>query len=190
MSTTAPTEDLTVDHEVVDTTLGSRTRLLRAAAYAVFGLISLIWLGLAVDGGTAHLVFDGHTVGLPAQATVIVVGILILGIAAWQAVRGFGKKATPWAAGVAFVLFMVAFFSWVSTQGINPDIDVVGLLQNTIAPDAWRDKGGTSSALHIYKGLLVVSAPSNVQRQVVGTLAQFRAAAAAADSPKSPPATH
>ena len=78
MSTTV-TEDLTVDHEVVDTTLSSRTRMLRAAAYAVLGLISLVWLGLAVDGGTAHLVFDGHSVGLPAKATVIVVGIPVLG---------------------------------------------------------------------------------------------------------------
>ena len=125
--------DLTVDHEVVDTTLGSRTRWLRAAAYAVMGLISLVWLGLAVHGGTAHLVFDGHTVGLPAKATVIVVGLVILAIAAWQGLHGFGKRATPWAAGIAFVLFMVAFFSWVSTQGNNPDIDVVGLLQNSIA---------------------------------------------------------
>jgi simple sugar transport system permease protein len=131
MSTVAT--DLTVDHEVVDTTLGSRTRLLRAAAYALFGLISLVWLGLAVHGGTAHLVFDGHTVSLPAKVTVIVVGIVILAIAAWQGVRGFGKRATPWAAGITFVLFMVAFFSWVSTQGRNPDIDVVGLLQNSIA---------------------------------------------------------
>lgn len=133
MNTTAPVEDLTVDHVVVDTALGSRARLLRAAAYAVLGLISLVWLGLAVKGGTAHLVFDGHTVSLPAKATVIVVGIALLGIAAWQAVRGFGSRATPWAAGIAFVLFMVAFFSWVSTQGRNPDIDVVGLLQNSIA---------------------------------------------------------
>jgi len=131
--TASVTEDLTVDHEVVDTSLSSRARLLRAAAYAVLGLISLVWLGLAVDGGTAHLVFDGHTVGLPAKATVIVIGIVLLGIAAWQGARGFGKRATPWVAGIAFVLFMVAFFSWVSTQGNDPDIDVVGLLQNSIA---------------------------------------------------------
>ncbi|WP_017934670.1 ABC transporter permease [Nocardioides sp. Iso805N] len=132
MSAAVQTEDLTVDHRVVDTSLSPRTRLLRAAAYAVLGLISLVWLGLDVDGGTAHLVFDTHTVSLPAKATVIVVGVVLLGIAAWQAVRGFGKRATPWVAGIAFVLFMVAFFCWVSTQGNNPDIDVVGLLQNSI----------------------------------------------------------
>jgi simple sugar transport system permease protein len=124
---------LTVDHKVVDTALGTRTRLLRAAAYAALGLITLLWLGLKVHGGTAHLVFDGHTVSLPAKATVVVIGIVILAIAAWQATRGFGRRATPWAAGVAFVLFLVAFFSWVSTQGDHPDIEVVGLLQNSIA---------------------------------------------------------
>jgi len=133
MSTTAPAEDLVVDLEVVDTTLGARTRLLRAVAYGVLGLISLVWLSTAIHGGTAHLVFDGHTVSLPARATAIVVGLVILAIAAWQGVRGFGRRATPWAAGVTFVLFMVAFFSWVSTQGHHPDIEVVGLLQNTIA---------------------------------------------------------
>ena len=127
------TEDLTIDQEVVDTALGTRTRLLRAAAYAVAGLVSLVWLGLAVHGGTAHLVFDGHTVSLPAKATVIVVGIVLLAVAGWQAVRGFGRRSTPWVAGIVFVLFMVAFFAWVSTQGRNPDIDVVGLLQNSIA---------------------------------------------------------
>ncbi len=31
------TDELTVDHKVIDTTLGARTRLLRAAAYAVMG---------------------------------------------------------------------------------------------------------------------------------------------------------
>ena len=133
MSTAVQDDDLTVEHEVVDTSLSTRNRLLRAAAYAVVGLISLVWLGSAVDGGTAHLVFDGHTLGLPAKATVIIVGLVILAIALWQGVRGFGRRATPWAAGIAFVLFMVAFFSWVSTQGRNPDIDVVGLLQNTVA---------------------------------------------------------
>ncbi|WGL51709.1 ABC transporter permease [Nocardioides sp. BP30] len=133
MTAAVESEDLTVDHEVVvDTALGTRTRLLRAAAYAVLGLISLVWLGLAVHGGTAHLVFDGHTVSLPAKATVIVIGVVLLGVAAWQAVRGFGSRSTPWVAGIVFVLFMVAFFSWVSTQGNNPDIDVVGLLQNSI----------------------------------------------------------
>jgi simple sugar transport system permease protein len=124
---------LTVDHQMVDTALGTRPRLLRAAAYAALGLITLLWLGLKVHGGTAHLVFDGHTVSLPAKATVVVVGIVILAIAAWQGVRGFGRRATPWVAGVAFVLFLVAFFSWVSTQGDHPDIQVVGLLQNSIA---------------------------------------------------------
>lgn len=124
---------LTVDHQVVDTTLGTRTRLLRAAAYAALGLVTLLWLGLKVHGGTAHLVFDGHTVSLPAKATVVVAGIVIVAIAAWQGTRGFGRRATPWAAGVAFVLFLVAFFSWVSTQGDHPDIEVVGLLQNSIA---------------------------------------------------------
>jgi simple sugar transport system permease protein len=129
MSTTV----LTVDHQVVDTALGTRTRLLRAAAYAALGLITLVWLGLKVHGGTAHLVFDGRTVSLPAKATVVVAGIVILAIAAWQVTRGFGRRATPWAAGVAFVLFLVAFFSWVSTQGDHPRIEVVGLLQNSIA---------------------------------------------------------
>jgi general nucleoside transport system permease protein len=124
---------LTVDHKVVDTALRTRTRVLRAAAYAALGLITLLWLGLKVHGGTAHLVFDGHTVSLPAKATVVVAGIVILAIAAWQGTRGFGRRATPWAAGVAFVLFLVAFFSWVSTQGDHPDIEVVGLLQNSIA---------------------------------------------------------
>lgn len=134
MTTTSTTaDDVVIQHEVVDTSLSPRTRLLRAAAYAVLGLVTLLWLGLKVHGGTAHLVFDGHTVSLPAKATVIVVGLVILAIAAWQGVRGFGRRSTPWAAGIAFVLFLVAFFSWVSTQGRHPDIDVVGLLQNSIA---------------------------------------------------------
>lgn len=121
-----------VERQLVDKTLTTRTRLGRAAAYGLLGLLVLLWLGLKTHGGKAHLAFDGHTVALPGRATVITAGLLILVIAGWQAARGFNRRGTPWAAGGAFVLFLVALFSWVSTQGTDPTIDVVGLGQNTI----------------------------------------------------------
>lgn len=129
---TTATPAAIVEHQVVDKSLATRTRFGRAAAYAVLGLVVLLWLGLKTHHGTAHLAFDGHTLSLPGKATVITAGALILLIAGWQAARGFGRRGTPWAAGGAFVLFLLALFCWVSTQGTAPVVDVVGLGQNTI----------------------------------------------------------
>ncbi len=128
------TTDEVVRHEVVDTALGRRARYGRGIAYAVVGLITLLWLGVKTHAGVrAHLDFDGHVASLPGKATVIVLGVVILLIAAWQLARGFDKRLTPWAASATGVLFIVAFLSWMSTQGNHLAVPVIGLLQNTIA---------------------------------------------------------
>lgn len=131
--TAATLDEVIVHHEVVDRTRTLRIRLVRGAVYLALGLITVLWIGLRTHPGTAHLGFDGHTVSLPARGTAIVLGVAICLIALWQAGRGFSRRTAPWVASAAFVLFMVAFFCWIATQGRRPEIDVVGLLQNTIA---------------------------------------------------------
>jgi ABC-type uncharacterized transport system permease subunit len=131
--TAATLDEVIVHHEVVDRTRTLRIRLVRGAAYLALGLVTVLWIGLRTHTGTAHLGFDGHTLSLPARGTAIVLGVGICLIALWQVGRGFGRRTTPWAASAAFVLFMIAFFCWIATQGSRPEIDVVGLLQNTVA---------------------------------------------------------
>jgi bla regulator protein BlaR1 len=61
----------------------------------------------------------------------------------------------------------------------SPEGDEVALLdtlESTASPDSWRDHGGTSSTLRIYKGLLVVTAPAAVHEEVSRVLDQLRAA--------------
>lgn len=64
-----------------------------------------------------------------------------------------------------------------TTGDAEAQMDLCDTVLTTVAPDSWREKGGTSSTLRLYKGMLIVTAPSNVQGEVYQLLQQIRAAA-------------
>lgn len=132
---TAPVVDEPAEivvHEVVDSSLHLRTRLTRAAAYAATALIVLLALGLTVGGGDAQFAVESHVLQVNGRVVVIVFGVILLAVAAYQAWRGFGRRATPYVAGLAGLLFILAFLGWVSLHGTKAAVDVQGLLQSTI----------------------------------------------------------
>lgn len=121
-----------VVHAVVDGSRAPRVRLVRAAVYAAIGLIVLLALGLTIGSGEASLAVSSHVWSVNGRVLLIVLGAVLLVIAAYEAVRGFGRRFTPYAAGATGVLFMVAFLGWVSLHGLQRAPDVQGLLQNSI----------------------------------------------------------
>jgi len=70
---------------------------------------------------------------LPARVTSIVLGLLVMTLGLWQIARGFGRRASAWVIAVASVCFVVTFLCWASTGAAGSKIDLVGLLQNTLA---------------------------------------------------------
>jgi simple sugar transport system permease protein len=135
----AVAEDQVVTHEVIDrTTL--RQRLLAGVVLVVLGVVAIQFLGLTLHHGRrAHLQFNASGAGhvpdlvLPGVVTAVVLGAVLIALGVWHIARGFGARALPWIAGVAGLAFMVAFLTWVSARGSGTAIDVLGLLQNTIA---------------------------------------------------------
>ncbi|MEX0428836.1 ABC transporter permease [Nocardioides sp. DS6] len=125
-----------VVHGVLDTSHSGPTRLVRAAVYGAVGLIALLALGLTVGAGQARLGIgsgsDAHVLALSGKVVVLTLGAVILALAGYQAWQGFGRRATPYVAGVVALLFLVAFLAWVSLHGIKATVDVQGLLQNAI----------------------------------------------------------
>lgn len=131
--------DTTVDstevvvHDVVDSSLSRRTRVARGAVYAALGLVVLLALGLTVGSGNARIAVSTHVLSVNGRALIFALGAVLLVTAGYEAARGFGRRLTPYAAGAAGLLFMVAFLGWVSLHGLQRAPDVQGLLTNTIS---------------------------------------------------------
>jgi simple sugar transport system permease protein len=140
MSILARTEDFVVEHDVVDTTRSLSRRLGTGGVFVVLGIITIWALGLALHGGhktalkldAPHTYFSIANIDVPGRAVIIVLGALIIGLGVWQAARGFGKQALPIVIGVVSVAFLIAFLCWVSARGTGTQLNVLGMLQNTI----------------------------------------------------------
>ncbi|MGH3412279.1 MAG: ABC transporter permease subunit [Marmoricola sp.] len=129
-----------VTHKVVQRT-SRRQRLVSGIVLVVLGVLSIEFLGLSVPAGqradlkmgpvegsiqVPHILVSGRWAAVALGGVIIVLGL-------WQIARGFRRKAIPWVYTGAFVAFMVAFLCWVSAHGTTTTLDVVGLLQNSIA---------------------------------------------------------
>lgn len=134
----APAEDIVRLRTVTRSTV--RERLVAGISLIVLGLVTVQFLALNLSGGRdAHLKLGDTSssahVGdiiLPGRVTALVLGIVVVAIGVWHLARGFRRTALPWVFGAAFLAFMIAFLCWVSARGDGAQIDVVGLLQNTI----------------------------------------------------------
>ncbi|MEP6814377.1 MAG: ABC transporter permease [Marmoricola sp.] len=140
MSTTVDPADVVIQHEVVTRT-SVRQRVTTGVVLVLLGLVTVQFLGLQlVSGHNARLKLGSgaNTVKLPdlvlpARWVAVGLGILIVALGVWHIARGFSRRAMPWLAGVAFLGFMVAFLCWVSARSTSTTIDVVGLMQNSVA---------------------------------------------------------
>ena len=127
-----------VTHEVVEPPLSLRTRLTTGAVLVAVGLACALLLGLPVPAGT-HAQFvvspdNPHlSVTLPARVSCIVLGVVVVLLGVWQAVRGWGRVAMRWVLAVTILAFVLSFLCWAVTGNQGTSFDLLGLLQNTIA---------------------------------------------------------
>jgi simple sugar transport system permease protein len=142
---TATTPDLVeqgfvVQHEVLTRTT-IRQRVVSGILLILLGAVTVQFLALELKAGRdAHLKIDAEgsagslpNLVLPARYTALALGIVVIALGCWQLARGFRRQAMPWVLTVAFVAFMVAFLCWVSARGEGITLDILGLLQNTVA---------------------------------------------------------
>jgi general nucleoside transport system permease protein len=110
----------------------------RERRFGVFSiLLAAIMFGVfaaQAEGRSARLIIDaGREDPLPALVVsvgpvAIILGILVLAIAAVQLTRGFGSRALL-ALGGATAMFVFSFLTWAAADG---SLSLVGLLRNTL----------------------------------------------------------
>jgi ABC-type uncharacterized transport system permease subunit len=140
MSATTNAADVVIEHEVI-TRVSVRQRITSGVVLILLGLVTVQFLGLQLASGHDARLKLGPVENsvkvpdlvLPGRGVAIAIGIIIIALGVWQIARGFSRRATPWLAGIAFLGFMIAFLCWVSARSTGTTIDVVGLLQNSIA---------------------------------------------------------
>lgn len=142
MATTTPSglEQQVVVHATV-TRVPIRQRVFAGVLLILLGAVTVQYLALQLAAGhDARLKIDAAgSIGslpdliLPGRWTALVLGMVVIALGVWHLARGFGRKAMPWVLTVAFLAFMIAFLCWVSARGEGSTLDVLGLLQNTVA---------------------------------------------------------
>jgi simple sugar transport system permease protein len=138
--TTDP-EKAVVVHEVVAPPVSLRRRIVTGTVLVLVGLVCALLLGLSAKAGrdaSFQLAAPDAKVGvpdlvLPARVTAIVLGLLVMTLGLWQIARGFSRGAAKWVIAVTTLAFVVTFLCWASTGATTSKIDLVGLLQNTLA---------------------------------------------------------
>jgi general nucleoside transport system permease protein len=129
-----PEADIVV-HEVVEPPLTLRSRLTAGCILVAVGLVCALLLGLPAHG-TAGFALSPRspkiTVSLPAQATCLVLGLLVVLLGLWHGVRGWPRSAMRWVLSATLLCFVVSFLCWAVTGQQGTSFDLLGLLQNTI----------------------------------------------------------
>ncbi|HEY0812056.1 MAG TPA: ABC transporter permease [Pseudonocardia sp.] len=132
-------EELVVVRHVVDVRVPLRTRLLAGGAIVVAGLVCILGWGLGANPGDAD--FGLRTVSdvvvlpdlrIPAGPTAIALGVIVVALGGWHAVRGFSRPQMRWVLAAVLLCFVVAFLCWASTGNPGNALNIPGLLQNTI----------------------------------------------------------
>lgn len=138
---TAPVEDqeLVVVRHVVDLRVPLRTRLISGGAIIVAGLVCILGWGLGANPGNADFGLGSVSdvvalpdITIPAAPTAIVLGVIVVGLGVWHAVRGFSRPQMRWVLTAVLLLFVIAFLCWASTGTPGNPLNLPGLLQNTI----------------------------------------------------------
>lgn len=139
VTVTQTPEELVV-HRVVEPPAARRRRLTIGGVLVGIGLLCGIGFGLAGRsgydvafrlgaGGAAIPVPD---IVVPASGTAVVLGAIIVAFGCWHLARGWGKAAFRAVTAVTIVCFVVSFLCWVGTGKHGTEIDLLGLLQQTI----------------------------------------------------------
>ncbi len=136
---TAVEDDLVVTHVVLEPPVPIRRRVIAGLVIIVVGLICVVGWGVGAKSGDAAfgLSETGEKVHIPvvrvaAEASAIVLGVIICLLGLWHVIRGFRRRDMKWVITAVAVLFVVAFLCWADTGSQGNPIDIVGLLENTV----------------------------------------------------------
>lgn len=134
-----PDEELLDVRPVVDLRVALRTRLVSGGAMVLAGIVTVLAWGLGAEPGEADFSLRSvaDPVGLPditvpGGGTAVALGIVVVALGLWQAVRGFSRARMRWVISAVLVCFVVAFLCWAGTGSPGNPLNVPGLLQNTI----------------------------------------------------------
>jgi general nucleoside transport system permease protein len=130
----------TVTLRVVEPPVSQRRRLVTGGVLVLTGLVCALVLGLSAKAGrdaTFQISPAGARFGLPnlvlpARPTAFVLGAVVVALGIWQAVRGFSRRSMKWVLTVAVLCFVVTFPCWAATGKAGTNIDLLGLLQQSI----------------------------------------------------------
>jgi len=138
MSTTVasrgPADDDIVVHEVVEPPLTLRSRLTTAGVLVLVGLACALVLGIPASGKASFVLSPDPeiTVSLPARAACMVLGLVVVLLGVWHAVRGWRRAAMRWVLSATLLFFVVSFLCWAVTGQPGTKFDLLGLLQLTV----------------------------------------------------------
>jgi simple sugar transport system permease protein len=126
-------------HEVVAPPVSRRRRVGTGLVIVLVGVLAVLGLGVGANDGSAAFGLSqaGDTVRVPVirvpgGAVAIALGVVIVLLGLWQAVRGFPRRRLRWVVGGVIVLFAVAFLCWAATGRPGTPVDLVGALQQSI----------------------------------------------------------
>jgi simple sugar transport system permease protein len=135
MTAPAIDRDEVVVVTVVNPALSRRRRLISGVALLVAAALCILGFGAGAKHGSASFglspsdVTNPTTLSIPAAGSAIVFGVLVAGLAGWQLLRGFSRRAMPWVTSAAIALVVLAFLCWAASGGTIP---LLGLLQNSV----------------------------------------------------------
>jgi ABC-type uncharacterized transport system permease subunit len=157
-------EDLVV-HEVIEQPVSPRRRAVTGGIMILLGIVCALLLGegskaglsagfqLASPSAAVHI----PTIHVPARATCIVLGILVVLLGVWHVARGFGRAAMRLALSVTALAVIIALLAWATTGQKGTTVDVIGLLFQAIFLATPLTLGAMSGVLCERSGVINVA---------------------------------
>lgn len=128
----------TVQQTVVEVEQSPRKRVVTGVALIVLGLIAAVLLGTSAGSASTRFDLNGSDPGItvpsfsvPGVAIIVICGVIIIALGAYQVVRGFAKSPLRWVGIASGLLFLIAFLTWAGTEG-KQSVQVGSLLQQTL----------------------------------------------------------
>jgi ABC-type uncharacterized transport system permease subunit len=127
--------------KVIEPPVSNRRRLATGGVLLAIGLFCALGLGLGSKAGfeaTFQLAPSDAAIAvpdlsIPARATGVFLGLVIIALGAWEVWRGFSRHARRWVLSATALCFIIAFLCWSATGGDQGSkLDLLGLLQQSI----------------------------------------------------------